>query len=120
MAYAQFGGGCFSNGGCGGFGSISGQATFNAAAAAERKSTDKEEKHRCRNSSGGFEILVEKEHVPNDKDFVIPGKEIQATDNEVFTSSDPNFWDYVRLEESLRVTVKNQRDRHSSGRLESS
>jgi hypothetical protein len=39
---------------------------------------------------------MEKEHVPNDKNFVIPPEEMQATDNEVFTSSDPNFWDYVR------------------------
>jgi DNA topoisomerase VI subunit B len=39
---------------------------------------------------------MEKEHVPNDKDFPIPDEEKQPTDNEVFTSSDPNFWDYVR------------------------
>jgi hypothetical protein len=43
----------------------------------------------------GFGFLMEKEHVPNDKDFSIPDEEKQASDNEVFTSSDPNFWDYV-------------------------
>jgi hypothetical protein len=31
--------------------------------------------------------------VPNDKDFPIPDEEKQATDSEVFTSSDPNFWE---------------------------
>ena len=40
---------------------------------------------------GGFQFLMEK-----DKNFVIPPEEMQATDNEIYTSSDPNFWDYVR------------------------
>ena len=48
---------------------------------------------------------MEKEHVPNDKDFVIFDEEKQATDNEeVFTSSDPNFWDYVRLKDITKNT----------------
>jgi hypothetical protein len=29
---------------------------------------------------------------------------MQATDNEVFTASDPNFWDYVRLRDITKNT----------------
>ena len=57
---------------------------------------------------------MEKEHVPNDKDFPIPDEEEQATDNEeVFTSSDPNFWDYVRLKDITKNTGIEPNDFHS-------
>jgi hypothetical protein len=56
---------------------------------------------------------MEKEHVPNDKDFPIPDEEMQATDNEVFTSSDPNFWDYIRLKDITKNTGIEPNDFHS-------
>jgi hypothetical protein len=56
---------------------------------------------------------MEKEHVPNDKDFPIPDEEKQASDNEVFTSSDPNFWDYVRLKDITKNTGIEPNDFHS-------
>ena len=45
---------------------------------------------------GDFKFLIEKEHVPSDKNFVIPDEEISITDREVFTSSDRDCWEYVR------------------------
>jgi hypothetical protein len=48
---------------------------------------------------GDFKFLIEKEHVPSDKNFVIPDEEISLTDREVFTSSDRNCWEYVRLKD---------------------
>jgi hypothetical protein len=49
-----------------------------------------------------------------DKDFSIPAdEEKQATENEVFTSSDPNFWDYVRLKDITKNTGIEPNDFHS-------
>ena len=62
---------------------------------------------------GGFQFLMEKEHVPNDKNFVIPPEEMQATDNEVFTSSDPNFWDHVRQKDITKNSGIEPNDFHS-------
>src|SRR5215831_1943656 len=56
---------------------------------------------------------MEKEHVPKDKNFVIPHEEMQATDNnEVFTSSDPNFWDYVRQKDITKNSGIEPNDFH--------
>jgi hypothetical protein len=57
---------------------------------------------------------MEKEHVPNGKKFVIPHEEIPSVaDQEVFTSSDPNFWDYVRLKDITKNTGIEPQDFHS-------
>ena len=56
---------------------------------------------------------MEKEHVPNDKNFVIPPEEMQATDSEVYTSSDPNFWDYVRQRDITKNSGIEPNDFHS-------
>src|SRR5215469_2964580 len=52
---------------------------------------------------------MEKEHVPNDKNFVIP-----PDNNEVFTSSDPNFWDHVRQKDITKNSGIEPNDFHSS------
>ena len=58
--------------------------------------------------------MKEKEHVPNDRDFPIPDEEKQASDNEeVFTSSDPNFWDHVRQKDITKNTGIEPNDFHS-------
>ncbi|MGC2570175.1 MAG: hypothetical protein WA364_01595 [Candidatus Nitrosopolaris sp.] len=56
---------------------------------------------------------MEKEHVPNDKNFIIPPEEMPAIDNEVFTSSDPNFWDYVRQKDITKNSGIEPNDFHS-------
>jgi hypothetical protein len=56
---------------------------------------------------------MEKEVGPNDKNFVIPPEEMQATGKEVFTSSDPNFWDYVRQKDITKNSGIEPNDFHS-------
>ena len=56
---------------------------------------------------------MEEEHVPNDKNFGVPDEEIPVNDDEVFTSSDPNFWDYVRQKDITKNTGIEPNDFHS-------